>query len=1039
MILLRHLRVGALKQLRDVDVWFPRRGSLLVEGHNEAGKSTLFEAVYFALYGAPLVGEETRPTLDDLMSHDGTPVSVVLSLSAGDTSLEVRRTLQHRPGRRALHEADLRVRRPGAPLEHISGSRAVTDRIVRELSGLDGDALRNSCFMEQKALDRIETLKRDDREEAVARLLGLERLKLVEKELREALATHADALKRHEAALLVAQARAEAQAASEREMESATLVAAAEARELIEQRDRQAGEQVGQRQQDAALEERRQMLESRRAQVAQVKALLAAIAAGDSTEAAACSAHEALAATLARLDALAALERDELAPLEARLTAIREAEDARERVAALEADLARDGERIAAAEEARQADTQLVAARAALERAQSAASRTQIRETLERLVRATEVATALDGEDEAPERLDAERRDAVDRERMAGAVVTRSAAISIVALMLAAIAGAAGIVWHPAWGVTVLALVATLLAVRSLAQARTAHEQARTDAQRLTREHARLLAQHDAAQRFASLASELPALETRLRAANTAVPVSIAAAREQLAALADPGGVTGDASDASAALEVATLALAQAEAARQLAEARQAALRERISDAGTTTNADAREQMPVDAMRHSVDAERDALAARLSALDLADDPAALLTARGAAESELRRLRATLAERSTLERLAAGQAVEERESRRTLTRSIAELRGQAAQLGIACPPVTSDDTPLDTLLAVRGELRLAASARLAELDETHVLLELNSLDHERRGLSERGRSADDARGELANGIRETLARQGITCVGDEPRAALETLWPPLATQTSLSLGELRARQEESAKDAHHQRTRAEELAIAHQLDGIPLDLAACRAALAEADRNVRRHRVALDMAQAVRGRIVRQVMPETAVYMRMLLPELTAGRYRDVRLHAADDNGADLRISVWDQVAGRYVAKNLFSGGTRDQCSLALRLAFALATLPKELGAMPGFIFLDEPLSSFDAERTRALVDVLTRGAIGRQFAQVVLISHSQSFGRERFRYHLRLDSGRVADSNLPDEREAEALWDAESAVGGDTVTPAPIS
>src|SRR5271166_2767511 len=42
--LLRHLYVGALKQVREVDLWFPSQGAVLVEGRNEAGKSTLLEA-----------------------------------------------------------------------------------------------------------------------------------------------------------------------------------------------------------------------------------------------------------------------------------------------------------------------------------------------------------------------------------------------------------------------------------------------------------------------------------------------------------------------------------------------------------------------------------------------------------------------------------------------------------------------------------------------------------------------------------------------------------------------------------------------------------------------------------------------------------------------------------------------------------------------------------------------------------------------------------------------------------------------------------
>ncbi|HET8587684.1 MAG TPA: hypothetical protein VFM74_07405, partial [Candidatus Limnocylindria bacterium] len=167
---------------------------------------------------------------------------------------------------------------------------------------------------------------------------------------------------------------------------------------------------------------------------------------------------------------------------------------------------------------------------------------------------------------------------------------------------------------------------------------------------------------------------------------------------------------------------------------------------------------------------------------------------------------------------------------------------------------------------------------------------------------------------------------------------------------------------------------------------------------------------------------VRERIARQVLPTTERNMQLLLPELTARRYFDVRLTPPEaEEGQlgqlDYRIRVWDQTAGRYVAKNLFSGGTRDQCSLALRLAFALATLPQELGVAPGFIFLDEPLSAFDAQRAQALVDLLTTGIIAQQFAQIVVISHHHAFNRRAFQYHVRMEAGEAVESDLPGTQE----------------------
>ncbi len=99
-------------------------------------------------------------------------------------------------------------------------------------------------------------------------------------------------------------------------------------------------------------------------------------------------------------------------------------------------------------------------------------------------------------------------------------------------------------------------------------------------------------------------------------------------------------------------------------------------------------------------------------------------------------------------------------------------------------------------------------------------------------------------------------------------------------------------------------------------------------------------------------------------------------------------------------------------KNIFSGGTKDQFSLALRLAFALATLPAERGAAPSFIFLDEPLGSFDQERARKLLYLLVEGEIARSFDQIFLISHVQ-VDPGLFDYHITLDDGRVVESDLP--------------------------
>ena len=74
---------------------------------------------------------------------------------------------------------------------------------------------------------------------------------------------------------------------------------------------------------------------------------------------------------------------------------------------------------------------------------------------------------------------------------------------------------------------------------------------------------------------------------------------------------------------------------------------------------------------------------------------------------------------------------------------------------------------------------------------------------------------------------------------------------------------------------------------------------------------------------------------------------------------------------DYRIRVWDASAKRYVAKNLFSGGTRDQCSLALRLG--VHGLVRARTTLVPTVLLDDVFSELDPARSRALVAELPTG------------------------------------------------------------------
>src|ERR1700693_102730 len=176
MIILKHVTVERFRLLREINLHFPQRGSILVQGPNEAGKSALLESIYFALYGAPMTSDHNRNTVDDLILYGSSQASVTLTLSIGATELVINRVIERGKGQ----QVSLRVRRLGIPEEElITLPGAANDRIIAELGQMDGETLRNSCFMEQKSLNRLEMLPGCEREATLRKLLGLERLQLL--------------------------------------------------------------------------------------------------------------------------------------------------------------------------------------------------------------------------------------------------------------------------------------------------------------------------------------------------------------------------------------------------------------------------------------------------------------------------------------------------------------------------------------------------------------------------------------------------------------------------------------------------------------------------------------------------------------------------------------------------------------------------------------------------------------------------------------------------------------------------------------------
>ncbi|RLE65237.1 MAG: hypothetical protein DRJ38_04135 [Thermoprotei archaeon] len=143
---------------------------------------------------------------------------------------------------------------------------------------------------------------------------------------------------------------------------------------------------------------------------------------------------------------------------------------------------------------------------------------------------------------------------------------------------------------------------------------------------------------------------------------------------------------------------------------------------------------------------------------------------------------------------------------------------------------------------------------------------------------------------------------------------------------------------------------------------------------------ELEKLVNAQEIAIHSLKQVAKSLREEFLPAIMRNMNYIISAITGGKYKAVRLDSK------YNIEVLDSEAGRFIPKDIYSGGMVDQLLLAMRLAFILSLLPETKHTYPRFLFLDEPLSSSDRERRKNIIDLLTK-TLKDQFNQIILITH----------------------------------------------------
>lgn len=431
----------------------------------------------------------------------------------------------------------------------------------------------------------------------------------------------------------------------------------------------------------------------------------------------------------------------------------------------------------------------------------------------------------------------------------------------------------------------------------------------------------------------------------------------------------------------------------------------------------------AREQQT--ALSQALQSLRGSLHQRVQPLGVAFGQTAITNAEAAARRQLEDLQITLGSRIMLQEKHKNYVNDLKTRQDVLPDLYKQLAKYSNTLGSWIVP---PNPFAEALIALRERCK----EELKAINEEGIAKEQKTLQ-EREGAAKAKialcrQEIEEAQGRVA----ATLVQRGRPTAKSYTLSALAAVWP-LLNQYNIE-DRVRLTDELAAREKELSDLEEQEMKLSKQMqtDESPIDLEQARTRQQECERAYMVKEHGARLLATVNERLLHKVGPRTEFYAQQLLPALTSARYHDVHLITENEQGAadsgPFQLEVWDTAAGAYVPKSALSGGAADQLSLALRLAFAIATLPRDLNIAPGFVILDEPLSSFDRGRAQALVDVVTGELLGQHFEQTLLISHSSAFEPAMFPYHLYMENGLIIEGNLPVVPESPMPAEIENVV-----------
>lgn len=892
MIRLESLKAQGIKNLEipseddDFDkLRFPEEGKVFIHGLNEAGKSTLFESIYFALFGTALIPDRSKSSMSELLAYDREKGVVELEFTVEDSLYRIRRTIDG-SGSRMSYRHQLVIEHPNQKPEGIKGASQVNDRIEQEL-GLDGDALLNSCFVEQKNLDRLEDSRRQKREESIATLLNLDRFTTMENDYSSKQNTAQEELEEANQKKEIAVIEEEKIPAKEKEKEEVESKL-----EVIEWKTEVRKQEKDIQDYNKRIEDRIDEIHGLARQIQEINEL-----------------EEDLPEKKERKEKLDDLHSDfqDLERLDKALEDLRELQS-------LDNEIQEFDSEISTLEKKRnKISRQLKEVRDSLglhdysnlleewERLKNAATREQRIEKQEQ-----EHREKKEQAEQELKKVNQRKSDVASKRQIYAGI---GAGISVISIVAGAL-------------VSPIAFLGVLLGLGAAGYGYVNYDPSEYN-------------------------SQIKSLDQDISHHNTEL-TKLEGQREDMA--------DTEAEDPSEELT---------QVEKKIQE-----LDETVPDTledCSKLKSEIEQELEDVSSKSELEEEEERLQSKIPREEE-------ITSKKSELSDKRSERENFDEeeiRSRISDLKKDIVGEEKDRDEIQT----ELGNQADKLDL--------EPDKRRINSAKSSLQTEIENDQKQIDKREdIQSQIDEKNQKISDLRENISEAEDKTKKLKSSVKEVDFDPGIE---QEPKLNSQR------DEIVGNLGDLRGRRD----DLRDELNLSEELSLED-----------VEAEVEEKVHEVKLYNYAEEIVSKSKDQIMRNILPKTEANMARFLPILTNGRYKDVQI---DPDSYTIR--AYDSRAQAYKSKSIFSGGTKDQFSLALRLSFAMATLPQERGTAPDFLYLDEPVGSFDTNRQEALTELLTRGEIAENFGQIFIVSHVEEL-KDEFNHQIEMEDGRITKKEL---------------------------